>query len=125
MKLYLGQAKEVKVKRFLFKNKKVYINKPVKNYKRIVKFRVQNFKKKRVPLTLVEHPRGEWVIKKIVLKEETGERNKIKEKTISYREYITYKKEDVNNLLINFNVPPQKNNNKYNVYIYMTLKNRW
>ncbi len=124
MKLYLGQAKEVKVKRFVYRNREVYTEKPVKNIERILKYQVENFKKGKVPLTIMAHPGGEWVLKKIVLKEEKGERNLKREKKVSHRGMVATEKEDVNNLRILFRVPPTRNR-KLNLYVHLELKNRW
>jgi hypothetical protein len=124
MKLYLGQAKEVKVKRFLYSSKERYTEKPVKEIRRTIKYRIENFKKGKVPLTLVEHPGGEWKIEKVVLKEERGERNRKSEKTVSGEGRIKLKRKDINNLLIDFDLPHTKDM-KYNLYIYIVLKNRW
>lgn len=123
MRLYLGQAKEVKVKQFMYKNEDEFVNKPVKNYNQIIKFQVENFKKSTVPLKLMLHPGGEWVLEKTVLKEEIGERDKKRETKISNSRLKT-KRIDTNNLEVLFNVPHTKEK-KYNVYLYITLKNRW
>ena len=124
MSLYLGQAKEVKVKKFIFKENERFVEKPVKNITRVLKYRVENFKKEVVPLTIMAHPDGEWILSKIVLKEERGERNKKKEKTISHENMIKTVKEDILNLKISFKVPHTKNM-KYNLYVYLELRNRW
>ena len=124
MSLYLGQAKEVKVKKFIFKQKERYVEKPVKNITRVIKYRVENFKKEVVPLTIMAHPNGEWILSKIILKEEKGERNKKKEKTIAHKNMIKTVKEDISNLKITFKVPHTKNM-KYNLYVHLELRNRW
>jgi hypothetical protein len=122
--LYLGQAKEVKVKRFLYGSRKKYTEKPVKEIRKIIKYRIENFKKENIPLTLMEHPGGEWRIEKVVLKEERGERNRKTEKTVSSEGRIRLKRKDINNLKIDFNLPRTKKM-KYNLYLHIVLKNRW
>ena len=124
MSIYLGQAKEVKIKRYLYKNKTEKLNKKVKNYHQIIKYQIENFKKTKVPVILHEHPGGEWVVKKVVLKKETGERNKKKERVISHRKMVSLKRKDVRNLEITCKVPHTKDV-KYNLYVHITLKNRW
>ncbi len=124
MMLYLGQAKEVKVRRFLYSSSEKYIEKPVREIRQTIKYRIENFKKGKVPLTLLEHPGGEWRIEKVVLKEERGERNRKTEKTVSDEGRIKLKRKDINNLKINFDLPRTKNM-KYNLYIHIVLKNRW
>jgi len=124
MKLYLGKAKEVKVKRFLYKRNWAYTDKPIKRINRVIKYQVQNFKKKTIPLTILEHPSGQWTVKKIVLKVETGERNKIKEKTINHNSMISWKKKDVKNLEVLFRVP-RSTDKKYNIYLHIERVNVW
>ncbi|MFC1669709.1 hypothetical protein ACFL20_04900 [Spirochaetota bacterium] len=124
MDLYLGQAKEVKVKRYIYNKKERYTRKPVKDINMVIKYQVENFKKNTVPLILMEHPGGQWIVNKIILKKEIGERNKKREIEISHDRMILLKRKDVNNLEIKFNVP-KTNNMKYNIYLYITLKNRW
>ena len=124
MPAYLGQAKEVKVKRFLYLEKENIINPPLKDIRRVVKFQVENFKKDAVPLTIMEHPEGEWVLEGIELREETGERDKISERTVAHGGMIRTEKMDINNLRITFDVPVTTAK-KYNIYAAIVLKNRW
>jgi hypothetical protein len=77
-----------------------------------------------VPLVLHEHPGGEWTIEKVTLKKETGERNEKMERAVSHEGVVKLAKKDVDNLNINFNLPPTKDF-KYNLYVEVLLKNLW
>ncbi len=124
MPVYLGQAKEVIVKRFVFSNTEKIIDGPLKDIHQVIKYRVENFKKDSVPLTIMDHFDGEWVLDKIELKEETGERDKISEQILSQSDYIKTEKQDIQNFKILFNTPVSVNK-KYNLYAHIILKNRW
>jgi len=124
MSLFMGLAREVKVKRVMYRSRKVYTKKPVYDRKQVIRFQVENFKDAAVPLKLREHPGGEWTLDKIVLKEETGERNEKKERVVSHAGKVRTKRIDVHNLETIFHVPPTRNK-KYNLYLHLTLKNRW
>jgi len=120
---FIGEAKEVKIKRMIYENKTIYVNKPIKNYRKTFKFQMENFKKETVPLKIKEYLSGEWIIEKVVVKEETGERN-LKRETIISSVKVQTIKEDTKNLNINVSLPHTKNK-KYNLYVTVLLKNRW
>ncbi len=124
MNLYLGQAKEVRVRRFHYSSTERYTEKPVKEIRSVIKYRIENFKKGKIPLTLMEHPGGEWRIEKVLLKEERGERNRRSEKTVSHEDMIKLKRKDINNLKIDFDLPHTEKM-KYNLYIHIVFRNRW
>lgn len=124
MELFLGEAKEVKIKRVLFLNKEEKLAEPLKNYRQVIRFQIENFKDQTVPLVLHEHPGGEWVLGDVTLKEETGERDKRIEKEIPKGSMIKVDKKDVDNLEIEFKVPHTKKK-KLNLYVEIVLKNRW
>ena len=124
MSLYLGQAREIKVRHSVYNAKTEPVKLPVTNYRRVIRFQIENFKDNTVPLTLHEHPGGEWDLLKIVLKVETGERNNKNEKVIAHGDLIKTERKDINNLRLKFNLPPTRNK-KYNLYLHLLLKNRW
>ena len=73
---------------------------------------------------MVEHPGGEWVIDGIDVKEESGERDDIKEK--SYSADVRAERIDLDNVRLHVNVPANgREKKKLNVYVRLILKNRW
>ncbi len=124
MSLYLGQAREVKVRRRLLVNKTQWQKKPVRNQLQVFRYRIENFKDGSVPLRVLEHPGGEWRLLKTELKIERGERGRRVETATSSRGLVSAKRKDVNNLHIDFKVPPTRNK-KYILYVHVLLKNRW
>lgn len=126
MHLYLGQAKEIKVERNVVKQDTEWITNPLHNIRRKVRFEIENFKDGPVPLTILEHPGGEWELKGIVLRELHGERNTREEKTISHDGVIHTEKKDTDNLIIEMAVPPTRSRKiKYVLYLDLLLRNRW
>ncbi len=126
MSLYLGQAKEVQVKRTLTKNAVEWVNRPVHHTNQTIRFEIDNFKDGAVPLSIWEHPGGEWEISGVTLKELKGERNARTETEIKHEGVVRLTKKDINNLLVEFQVPPTRERNiKYVLYLDVALKNRW
>lgn len=124
LELKLGQAKEVKVKRSIVKRKEEIVKLPIKNFHQTIRYQIENFKDGAVPLTVVEHPGGEWVIDGIDVKEESGEREEIKEK--SYSTDVKTERFDIDNVRLHLSVPANgREKKKLNVYVRMILKNRW
>jgi hypothetical protein len=124
LELKLGQAKEVKVKRSIVKRKEEVVKLPIKNFHQTIRYQIENFKDGEVPLTMVEHPGGEWVIDGIDVKEESGERDDIKEK--SYSADVKAERFDIDNVRLHLNVPANgREKKKLNVYVRLILKNRW
>lgn len=124
LELKLGQAKEVKVKRSIVKRKEEVVKLPIKNHHQTIRYQIENFKDGEVPLTMVEHPGGEWVIDGIDVKEESGERDDIKEK--SYSADVKAERIDLDNVRLHVNVPANgREKKKLNVYVRLILKNRW
>ena len=124
LKLYLGDAKEVKIERNLFTEKKEYVKEPVYNIRRVIKFTMENFKNSEIPLTIHEHTEGEWEIVSAVLKIEKGERTAKTEEEIPIEKIVILDKKDVNNLQIKVNLPKTKEI-KYNLYVEILNKNIW
>lgn len=124
LELKLGQAKEVKVLRTIVKKKEEIVKLPIKNYHQTVRYQIENFKEGSVPLTVVEHPGGEWIVDDVEVKEESGERDEIKEK--SYSTDVKTERIDLDNLKVHIQVPANgREKKKLNVYVKMILKNRW
>ncbi len=124
LELKLGQAKEVKVTRTIVKKKEEVVKLPIKNYHQTVRYQIENFKDSSVPLTVVEHPGGEWVVDDIDVKEESGERDEIREK--SYSTDVKQERIDLDNLKLHIQVPANgREKKKLNVYVKLILKNRW
>ncbi len=124
LELKLGQAKEVKVKRSIVKRKEEVVKLPIKNFHQTIRYQVENFKDGEVPLTMVEHPGGEWVIDGIDVKEESGERDEIKER--SYSADVKTERIDLDNVRLHVNVPANgRDKKKLNIYVRLILKNRW
>jgi hypothetical protein len=122
--LKLGQVKEVKVTRNIVKSKETIVKLPIKDYHQTIRYQIENFKDDSIPLTVVEHPGGEWQIDGIDIKEEIGERDAMHEK--SYTTDIKTERIDLNNLKLHIRVPANgKDKKKLNVYVRLTLKNRW
>jgi hypothetical protein len=124
LKLYLGDAKEVKIERNLYTEKKEYVKEPVYNMRRVIKFTMENFKNSEIPLTIHEHTDGEWEIIGAVLKIEKGERTAKTEEEIPLDKIIVLDKKDVNNLQIKVALPKTKEI-KYNLYVEILNKNIW
>jgi hypothetical protein len=124
LKLYLGDAKEIKVERSLFTEKKEYVREPVYNLRRTIKFTMENFKKTDIPLTIHEHTEGEWEIVSTVLKMERGEREAKKEEIVAHEKIVSLNKRDVNNLRIKVALPATRET-KYNLYVEILNKNIW
>ena len=126
MLLFLGQAKEVKVERRLISNVTEWVNNPVKNIRQRIRLQIENFKDSAVPLTVLEHPGGEWEITGLALKELHGERNARVEKVIKHEGLVRATKKDTDNLVIDFQVAPTRTRKiKYVLYVDIVLKNRW
>ena len=124
LELKLGQAKEVKVKRSIVKRKEEIVKLPIKNYHQTIRYQIENFKDSAVALTMVEHPGGEWVIDDIEVKEESGERDDIREK--SYSTDVKQERIDLDNVKLHVQVPANgREKKKLNVYVKLILKNRW
>lgn len=124
LELKLGQAKEVKVLRTIVKKKEEIVKLPIKNFHQTVRYQIENFKDSAVPLTVVEHPGGEWVVDGVEIKEETGERDEIKE--TSFSTDVKTERIDLDNLKVHIQVPANgKDKKKLNVYVKLILKNRW
>lgn len=124
LELKLGQAKEVKVKRSIVKRKEEIVKLPIKNFHQTIRYQIENFKDSAVALTMVEHPGGEWVIDDIEVKEESGERDDIREK--SYSTDVKQERIDLDNVKLHVQVPANgREKKKLNVYVKLILKNRW
>ncbi len=148
--LYVGVAQDVKVKRFTMQasddnSKKAYDELTCPRYtmdgKKSVttprfrdlrtryRYRLENFKTEKgepvtVPLTIKERVDGEWAIEKIELRLLEGERNDLKEKTISHDEMVTKKRIDTNNVEFEVKLPPTTVEKKYDLFITTVRKNR-
>jgi len=124
LELKLGQAKEVKVKRTIVRKKEEIVKLPIKNYHQTIRYQIENFKDTPVALTVIEHPGGEWVIDDIETKEESGERDDIREK--SYSTDVRQERIDLDNVKLHVQVPANgREKKKLNVYVKLVLKNRW
>jgi hypothetical protein len=147
--LFVGVAKDVKVKRFIMQpeggpnNKYVEVTAPrimydgskavtkprYRHIRERIRYRLENFKTYKgkpisVPLTIKEAVDGEWVIEKTVLKEILGERNDTKEKEIPHNNFVSSKRIDINNVEFEVDLPPTKIDKKYDLYITILRKNR-
>jgi hypothetical protein len=125
MGLFLGLAKDVTVKRHVFREDHVNRRGQVYDIERELRFEVQNFKSKPVSLTLKEHPGGEWVVKSVVLKEERGERNDKSLKVVPHASKVEFARVSTDQLDMFFKVPPTKGDLKYQLHVTVVLKNRW
>jgi hypothetical protein len=123
-------TEEVTVKRITIDGKESVTNKAqFQNQRSRFRYRMQNFKTEKgdptaVPLTIVEHMEGEWIIEKIELKEVTGERNDTVEKTIPHEDKVTTKRIDTANVEFEVKLPPTTVEKKYDLYITYLRKNR-
>jgi hypothetical protein len=120
---------EVTAKRITLDGKESITKPQFQNQRSRFRYRLQNFKTEKgdpvaVPLTILEHLEGEWIIEKIDLKEVTGERNEQKEKTIPHEDKITTKRIDVNHVEFEVKLPPTTVDKKYDLYITYLRKNR-
>ena len=114
----------MKVKRSIVKRKEEIVKLPIKNYHQTIRYQIENFKDSAVALTMVEHPGGEWVIDDIEVKEESGERDDIREK--SYSTDVKQERIDLDNVKLHVQVPANgREKKKLNVYVKLILKNRW
>jgi len=146
--LYVGVAQDVKVERFTMQPeggpKKKYdeltcprytldgkkgVTQPrFRHLRRRFRYRLQNFKTEKgdpvtVPLTIKEHVDGEWIIEKVVLKELTGERNKLVEKKIPHVQMFTTKRIDTANVEFEVKLPPTTIDKKYDLFV--TILRKW
>jgi len=147
--LFVGIAKDVKVKRFVMQPEggpnNTYVEivaprylmngttaktKPRYRHQRTrLRYRLENFKTVKgkpvsVPLTIKEIVDGEWEIEKIELKEILGERNDVKENVIPHKGIVESKRIDINNVEFEVELPPTKIDKKYDLYFTILRKNR-
>ena len=123
--LFLGLAKDVTITRYTAREDRVNQRGRVYDLERELRFEVQNFKDKPAEVIIKEHPDGEWVIQKVVLQEERGERNDKVRSDIQHEELVSLERLDVDNLNVTFNTPPTKGDLKYQLFVTILLKNRW
>jgi len=147
--LYVGVAQDVKVERFPMQPEagpkavfdevtcprytmdgKKGVTKPQFRHQRVrFRYRLQNFKTEKgepitVPLTILEHVDGEWIIEKVVLKELEGERDAQVEKEIPHAEIFTEKRVDTGNVEFEMQLPPTTIEKKYDLYLTILRKFR-
>jgi len=138
--LYVGVAQDVKVERpkkkydeltcprYTLDGKKGVTQPRFRHLRRRFRYRLQNFKTEKgdpvtVPLTIKEHVDGEWIIEKVVLKELTGERNKLVEKKIPHVQMFTTKRIDTANVEFEVKLPPTTIDKKYDLFV--TILRKW
>jgi len=127
MKLFLGLAKDVVVKRALMSTETVNRRGPVRDVKQVYRFTLENFKKKEVLVRIVEHPSGEWEIKDKKLKVQIGEDtdpNK-KEEDEDFAKFVKVEKKNVNEVIFHAKLPPTTKERKYILYYTLYLRNLW
>jgi hypothetical protein len=127
MKLFLGLAKDVVVKRAVMDTKDENKRGPVKDVKQELRFALENFKKNEVLVRILEHPNGEWEITDKKLKIQIGEDtdpNK-KEEEISWDDHVKIEKKDVSNIIFHVKLPPTTKEKKYILYYTIHYKNLW
>jgi hypothetical protein len=120
---------EVMAKRITLDGKESVTKPQFQNQRSRFRYRLQNFKTEKgdpvaVPLTILEHLEGEWIVEKIELQEITGERNDQKEKTIPHEGLLTTKRIDVTNVEFEIKLPPTTVDKKYDLFITFLRKNR-
>lgn len=125
MDLFLGLARDVDVKRYVFREEKINQRGRVYDLKRVLRFEIQNFKKDAVDVIFKEHPGGEWEITGVTLKEQRGERNEKIQKDVPHEGKVRLERLDVDNLNIRLNLPPTRGDFKYQLFVTVLLKNRW
>jgi len=127
MKLFLGLAKDVVVKRALMDTKDENKRGPIRDVRQDMRFTLENFKKQEVMLRILEHPNGQWEISDKKLKIQIGEDtdpNK-KEEEISWDDHVEIEKKDVNNVIFHVKLPPTTKEKKYILYYTIHFKNLW
>ena len=126
LELFMGEAKEVKVKRSEYSNKKTFIKRPVFKRTITLRYKIENFKKEIVPLMIYERMDGkQWQVTKIRATKFVGERNNKKEKSTTEIKDLRYEKENIYKLNIFAKVPRTKAKTGYYIYVTYVKKNRW
>ena len=127
MKLFLGLAKDVVVKRALMSTETINRRGPVRDVKQVYRFSLENFKKKEVLVRIIEHPSGQWEMSEKMLKVQIGEDtdpNK-KEEDENFGNFVNIEKKDVNNVIYHVKLPPTTKERKYILYYTLYLRNVW
>ena len=127
MKLFLGLAKDVVIKKAHMSSETVNRRDPVRDTKHVYRFSLENFKKKEVLVRVVEHPRGQWDIEDMKLKVQIGEDtdpNK-KEEDVKFSDHVTIEKKDVNTFIFHVKLPPTTKEKKYILYYTLYERNLW
>lgn len=149
MDLFVGVAQDVKLERFtmqpgdsprdafdeltcprlLMDGRRMVTQPRFRDLRTRFRYRLQNFKTDKgqpvaVPLTIVEHVDGEWVIEKVVLKDLTGERDAQKEKVIPHDKLFKVDRIDVGRVEFEMQLPPTTIEHKYDLYVTILRKYR-
>jgi hypothetical protein len=127
MKLFLGLAKDVVIKKKRMSSKKVNKIDPRYDLKQVYRFSLENFKKKEVLVRIMEHPTGQWDIDDMKLKVQIGEDtdpNK-KEEDVKFSDFVKIEKKDINNVIFHAKLPPTTKEKKYILYYTLYLRNLW
>lgn len=127
MKLFLGLAKDVVIKKALMSTEKVNKVGPYYDVKQVYRFTLENFKKKEVLVRIVEHPAGEWDMKEQKMKAQIGEDTDPdkKEEDEDFDKYVEVEKKDVNNVIYHVKLPPTTKEKKYILYYTLFLRHVW
>ena len=127
MKLFLGLAKDVVVKKALMSTEKFKKQGPIYDFRQVYRLSLENFKKNEVLVRLIEHPSGEWEITDKMLKVQLGEDtdpNK-KEEEVRFDEQVRFEKKDASNVIFHVKLPPTTKEKKYILYFTLYIRNLW
>ena len=127
MKLYLGLAKEIVIKRYQMERKKINVRGRIYDLKEIYKFSIENFKKVKVKVHIVEHPSGYWEAGKKEFKQQIGEDEDVnkREEPLDFSKYVKVEKKDVNNVIYKVELNPTTKEKKYILYYTIYRRNLW
>jgi hypothetical protein len=147
--LFVGVAQDVKVQRFdmppeagpqanvdevtcpriTLDGKKSTTRPQFQHQRSRFRYRLQNFKTAdgapvAVPLTIVEHLDGEWIVEKVELKRVEGERNEQKETIVPHADIVKANRIDVGNLEFAVALPSTTVDVKYDLHVTYLRKHR-
>jgi hypothetical protein len=128
MKLFLGLAKDVVIKKKRMSTEKVKKLEPRYDLKEVYRFSLENFKKKEVLVRIVEHPRGQWDIEDMKLKVQIGEDTDPNKKEVDLKldDYVKkVEKKDISNVILHIKLPPTTKEKKFILYYTLYERNRW
>lgn len=127
MKLFLGLAKDVVIKKALMSTRKIKKQGPVYDVKQVFRFSLENFKKKEVFVRIMEHPSGQWDMEDKLLKVQIGEDTDPtkKEEDVSFSDHVKVENKDVNNVIFHVKLPPTTKERKYILYYTLYTRNCW